>query len=316
MARILVTGASGLLGANFVLTATEEHEVVAVCHRERIERPDLDVIQADLSHPGVAREVVASRRVQWVIHCAAATDVDACELDPAGAFRLNRDMARQVAEAARAEGAGLVHISTDAVFDGEAGPYREEDEARPVNVYGRSKLEGERAVLAAHPEALVVRTNIYGWNALPKRSLAEWFLERLEQGQRTPGFTDVWVTPILVSDLARLILSMIVGGLRGLYHVAGAECVSKYDFGRAVAQVFGLEPGLIYPARVGEAGLRAPRALRLCLNGSKVERDLDVRLPGVVQGLKLMRGERDQGRLAELKKMALTTVASGKGADR
>lgn len=305
--RILVTGASGLLGANLVLTAMAEHEVVAVCHRHPLAHPALDVIEADLSAPGVAREVIASRRPDWVVHCAAMTDVDACESDPAAADRLNRDMARAVAQAAWAEGAGLVHISTDAVFDGEAGPYREEDEARPANAYGRSKLEGETAVAAAHHRALVVRTNFFGWNAQPKHSLAEWFLDRLERGEITPGFVDVWVTPMLASDLAAVILRMMASGLRGLYHAAGAECVSKYDFGRAVADVFGLDAELVRPARVEAAGLAARRPKRLCLDGSKVERELGVRLPGVTEGLARMKAEREQGRLKELKGLALNT---------
>ncbi len=312
--RILVTGASGLLGANLVLAAIDRHAVAAVCHRHRMAHPSLDVIEADLSAAGVAAQVIARRRPEWVVHCAAMTDVDACEADPEAAYRLNRDMARQVAEAARAAGACLVHISTDAVFDGEAGPYREEDEARPVNVYGRSKLEGEAAVLAAHPRALVVRTNFFGWNAQPKRSLAEWFLDRLERGERAPGFEDVWVTPILASDLARLLLMMMDRGLEGIYHVGGGQCVSKFEFGQMVADVFGLDRALVWPARVGEAGLAARRPKRLCLDGSKAERALGVRLPSVREGLERMKAERERGELQGLKRLIPAwSSAAGEG---
>lgn len=304
MARILLTGASGLLGANLVLEASRRHEVVAVCYQHRIWREGVDVIQADLSHPGVAAEVIASRRPQWVVHCAAATDVDACEASPGMACRLNRDMAREVAEAARSVRARLVHISTDAVFDGKRGGYRESDAARPINAYGKSKLEGERAVAAAHPEALIVRTNFFGWNAQAKRSLAEWFLDRLERGEACPGFVDVWVSPILVSDVGELLLKMMTAGLRGVYHVAGGQCLSKYDFGRMVARVFGLDPDLVRPARVAEAGLGAPRPARLCLDGSKVERELAIRLPGVVEGIERMKRELERGIRSELKLMA------------
>jgi len=254
--------------------------------------------------------VIASRRPEWVVHCAALTDVDACEGDPEAAFRLNRDMARTVAEAAWDSGAGLVHISTDAVFDGEGGPYREEDEPKPVNVYGRSKLEGEQAAAAAHARALIVRTNFYGWNAQPKHSLAEWFLERLGRGEETPGFVDVRITPILASDLALLVLKVMETGLRGTYHVGGGECVSKYEFGRMVAEVFGFDPGLVRPASVGEARLRARRPKRLCLDGSKAEQALAVRLPGVREGLERMKEELDQGVREALTRLCCAETAA------
>ena len=265
MSRLLVTGASGLLGANLVLTAAGTHEVVAVCHRHPIRLDGVKTICADLSQPEVAGRLLEGEMPDWVVHCAAATDVDDCEEDPDWADRLNRAMAGEVAAGANAIHARLVHISTDAVFDGEIGNYSEEDTPRPINEYGRTKLAGESAVLEAHPGAAVARTNIFGWNVQPKRSLAEWFLAHLEAGQECNGYEDVWVTPILVNDLAEILLGMLASGVRGLHHVAGADCVSKYEFGLMLAEVFGLDGSLIRPISVDEAGLRARRPKRLCL---------------------------------------------------
>jgi dTDP-4-dehydrorhamnose reductase len=295
MAKLLITGASGLLGANLLLATATEHQVVAICHQHAIALEGVEVVVADLSQPGAAWEVIGACRPEWVVHCAAATSVDGCERDPASAYRLNRDMAGWVAGAARDCGARLVHVSTDAVFDGERGGYREEDAPRPVHVYGMSKLAGEQAVAAAHPEAAIVRTNLYGWNALPKLSLAEWFLERLEAGDRCPGFADVWFSPILVNDLAPLLLKMLEAGLRGIYHVGGGECLSKYQFGSKLAQVFGLDAGLIQPVEVGATGLQAKRPSRLCLDGSKIERALRVRLPAAADGLERFADLRREG---------------------
>lgn len=282
----MVTGASGLLGANLVLTAIDDgHEVVAVCHRLPITLEGVDVVCADLSQPGIAQHLTSVHAPEWVVHCAAATNVDNCEEDPEMAFRLNRDMAGWMAEGAWLIGARLIHISTDAVFDGERGNYREDDTPNPINIYARSKLAGEKAVAAAHPEAAIVRTNIYGWNAQPKLSMAEWFLEQFEQGKRCPGFSDVWVTPILVNDLASLLLQMLEVKLSGVYHVVGDECVSKYEFGVRLAKIFGLDPSLIEPVSVNDAGLRAPRAQRMCLKGEKVTNSLGAQLPDVNTGL-------------------------------
>ena len=304
MRRILITGASGLLGANLVLDAVGRYEVTPVSHQQRVEWPGVESLQADLAQAGAASELLGLVRPDWVIDCAAATDVDACEADPPMAFRLNRDMAGQVAMAARSVGARLAHISTDAVFDGERGGYVEGDQPNPINVYGQSKLEGERAVRAADPDALIVRTNIFGWTSQGKRSLAEWFVGHLEAGRGCRGFTDIFVSPILVNDLSEFLFRMLEAGLQGLYHVAGGDCVSKYQFGVTIARTFGLEAELIEPVRVETSELRAPRGRRLCLRGQRIERELGIRLPPAREGLARFKALREEGRPADLRQMA------------
>jgi len=295
MKKLLITGASGLLGANLVLEAVEECQVVAACHRHPIRAQEVTTVIADLSTPGEAERLIQEHAPQAVIHCAAATDLEACERDPDWAYRQNRDMARFVAEACQANGAALVHVSTDAVFDGENAPYSELDPARPLSVYGESKLAGERAVMEACERAAIVRCNFFGWNARPKASLAEWFLERLAAGKPTPGFTDVWVSPLLASHLARLLLRIAEAGESGLYHVPGADCVSKYHFGRRLARVFGLDPDLVQPASVEDAGLQARRAKRLCLRGERIAAALEVKLPSLEEGLRTFRRQGEDG---------------------
>jgi dTDP-4-dehydrorhamnose reductase len=283
--KLIVTGASGLLGGAIVLAARDRNAVIAVAHRHPLRSAGGVVSEAaDMSAEGVAMQLLARHRPDAVIHAAAATDVDGCERDPARATLLNETVARWVAIAAREAGARLIHISTEAVFDGTAGPYGEGDRPNPVNVYGASKLAGEGAVVEAHPEATIVRTTIYGWNAQPKRSLAEWFLSRFEQGQPAPGFEDAWMSPILVDDLADLLLLALEQDVSGVLHIAGRECVSKAAFGRELARTFGYDPSLVTPARVVDADLPAPRALRPCLRVDRAEALLGP-LPTVAAGI-------------------------------
>jgi dTDP-4-dehydrorhamnose reductase len=283
--KLLVTGASGLLGSAIVLAAREGHDVVAVANSHPLRQADgLASVAADLAAPGAAAELVARHRPDAIIHAAADTDVDGCERDPARATLLNETMARWVAGAARDTDARLIHISTEAVFDGAAGPYAEDDQPNPVNVYGASKLAGEQGVADAYPEATIVRTTIYGWNAQTKRSLAEWFVERLERGEEAPGFEDAWMTPILVDDLADRLLLALEQDVPGVLHVTGRECVSKAEFGRRLARAFGYDPSLVTPARVADAGLAAPRAARPCLRVDRAEEILG-RLPTVDEGI-------------------------------
>ena len=194
---ILVTGASGLLGANLVLTALDRGmPVMAVSNRVPFRHPDAESASLDVRDADAVRAVVARVRPDVVVHTAALTDVDACEGDPALAHAVNAHAPGVLARAAAEAGARLVHVSTDAVFDGQRGGYTEADPTSPVNVYARTKLDGERAVLAASPDHLVVRTTLFGWNAQPKKSLAEWVLGRLDAGERVPGFTDAVFAPL------------------------------------------------------------------------------------------------------------------------
>lgn len=284
-----------MLGANLVATARDRHEVVATCYENDIEFDGVQTLCGDLSVPGTAAQIMEQCRPQWVVHCAAATQVDACERDPDMADRLNCKMAASVAEAAWALDARLIHISTDAVFDGERGGYSEADEPNPISIYGRSKLDGEQAVVEAHPQATIVRTNFYGWNLLPKQSLAEWFLAHLEVEKPCQGFSDVWVSILLVNDLAGILLDLLEKDLPGLYHVGSSDCVSKYEFGISLARVFGLSTDLIKPISIDQLQLPARRAKRLCLRGEKVERVLSAKLPKIEAGLKRFRALREHG---------------------
>ncbi len=286
MTRVLVTGASGLLGANLVLGLMGRHEVTAVTHATRLVHPKLTSRQADLSAPGVARRLFLSVRPEAIIHCAAATNVDACERDPSTAFRLNTEMAEEVARAALESGARLVHISTDAVFDGRGGPYSEDDIPAPLNVYAESKLAGEVAVREAHPDALVLRTNFFGWNALPKMNLAEWFLEKLRVGRQAPGFADVFFSPLLVNDAVGLVEKLLPSVVSGILHLPGRDCLSKYEFGCLLAEAFGLDRKLVLRADSQRSGLAARRAPRTCLDGSKAASVLGESLPAIGESVR------------------------------
>jgi len=305
--RVLITGASGLLGANLTLEASNAGwGVVAICHQHPIQLDDVVVYCRDLAASDVPQALFRETRPDVVIHCAAATNVDACERDPELAYKLNRDMARAVAKAAKSVGAYLVHISTDAVFDGVKGNYSEEDQPRPINVYAESKLAGEQAVAKVHDGAAIVRTNLFGWNAQDKASLAEWFLHNFRRGKPFNGFVDVWFSPILVNQLARVLLRMSERRLAGVFHVAGHDCMTKYDFGCALGDAFELDTGLLQPVSVDDVNLSARRSKCLCLKVDKIEVELGEVMPCIKDGIQLMHSLHETGFKDELKRVLVT----------
>ena len=299
---IVVTGASGLLGASVLCRAREQgREIAGFCHRHILKIPGVSMFSPDLVDVTATRRLLASLRPTGIVHCAALTDVDWCEDHPEEAEGLNAKASGELAEIAAELDARFVYVSTDAVFDGNAGNYSEDDQPSPVNAYARSKLGGERQVSERNPQAVVARVNIYGWNAQDKLSLAEWVLNRLAGALSVPGFTDVYFTPMLATDLADVLLAIVDQGLTGIHHVGGSERISKYDFARLVAEAFGFEPDRVVPAGLSDAGLRARRPRDTSLNTAKISSALGRALPDAKSGICRFRVQRENGYAQSLK---------------
>jgi dTDP-4-dehydrorhamnose reductase len=283
--RILVTGASGLLGLNTALEASQQHEVFGSVNKNELKTTAFTVIQSDLTEPGALVNLIDRSQPEWVINCAALANLESCEANPALAKKLNSELPEKLAYHVAKGGARLVHVSTDAVFDGEQGNYTEEDKPNPLSLYARTKLSGENAVLAANPDAIVARVNLFGWSLSGKRSLAEWFVNNLSAGNNIKGFTDVYFCPLLVNHLAKLLLNMLELELYGLFHVVSSECSNKYDFGVRLAKLFGFEESLIEPASVTESGLRVARSPKLTLKTDKLTQEIGAPTPKLTEGL-------------------------------
>lgn len=284
--RLLVTGASGLLGLNLSLKAVEQgHTVTGMVHSRWMEKVPFDLQQIDLLNTSEAITAIERSQPDAIIHCAALADLNAAEKSPDLAYQINSNVSGTLAEAANRWGIPFVHISTDAVFDGQKGSYVETDPTHPLSVYAQSKLAGETAVQDAYPDALIARVVFYGWSLSGQRSLSEFFFNHLQAGQPVKGFTDTLFCPLYVEDLAGILLAMLSKSLTGLFHVVSPEHLSKYDFGRRLASQFSLDASLIEPVRMADLKRDAPRSLNLTLNPGKAQSALGSDLPRVDAGL-------------------------------
>ena len=283
--KLLITGASGLLGINLAMEAMREHEVVGV-DRGKLKSAPFQVIHADLLNRDTIESVLDSVQPDWLINCAALTGLEECEQHPVRAKILNTDVPTLLAVACAERGIRFVHISTDAVFDGEKKhAYTEEDPPNPPGVYSQTKLDGENATFSENPEAIVARVNFYGWSLSNRHSLGEFFVNNLSEGKNVSGFTDVIFCPMLVNVTARLLLAMLEKNLSGLYHMVGPQAMSKYQFGVEIARTFGLREDLISPKSVLSSELTAKRSHNLWLSTHKLSTDLGHEIPTFSTGL-------------------------------
>jgi dTDP-4-dehydrorhamnose reductase len=299
---VAITGAQGLLGANLVAAAADRGlGTLAIARREFYPWPRVRTAVCDLTHAGRTAEIIQKMHPRAIVHCAAITNVDWCESHRSEAWELHSVVSGRLAEQARRMGAQFVYVSTDSVFDGVHGDYREAYATNPLNAYAQSKLAGEERVLSAMPDALILRTNIYGWNLQPKLSLGEWMLSKLESGTRFQGFTDVWFCPMLVNDLSDVILDLLDMRVTGLYHVAASDACSKYDFARRIANTFSLEASVVEPALIADSSLTARRPKNTTVNVESITTALGRSLPKVDEGLQRFKALRDNGFVARLK---------------
>jgi dTDP-4-dehydrorhamnose reductase len=271
--RLLLTGASGQLGAYLLreglrrgvtITAWSGHRPADLfgCPLRPVDLTDADAVAAAF------REA----RPDAVIHAAAMAGVADCHRDPARAEDINRGGSARIAELAVQSRARVVHVSTDMVFDGERSDYREEDAVAPLSVYGRTKEEAERAVLA-HLRTVVVRVSLlFGPTLGERRTFFDEQMAALNAGRPLTLFHDEWRTPLSLLAAARGLLDVAQSDVAGLLHMGGPERLSRLDMGHRLAAFLGRDPvGIVSASRLSAPAVE-PRPRDLSLDSSRWQR--------------------------------------------
>lgn len=227
--KIVITGAAGLVGSHLALRLAREHQVTALKHA------DLDV-----ADEGAVRRRIAESLPELIVNCAVL-QVDECEQEPAKARAVNADGPRYLAAAASDVGAAIIHFSTQYAFAGEPigrPPYTIRDQPRPVNVYGKTKLDGENAVSQACARSYIVRTSwVYGKG---KSSFLCTVGDDLRAGKRVRVIDDIWSSTTYVEDLIDRTLEIYAQGRCGIYHLVNAGVCSYYEFALEAGRLRGI----------------------------------------------------------------------------
>ena len=283
--KLFIAGISGLLGLNLALEARDRFTVSGCYFRSPVVIEGVRTLELDVTRIQTAEEILSEIRPDIIVNTVALTNVDQCESDPGSAHKLNVETAQHLAAVANMLGARFVHISTDQLFDGASAWKTETDSPAPINTYGRTKHLAEGAVLEVCPNALIVRTNFFGWGTSIRTSFSDWILRGLEQQRELTMFSDVFFTPILVNQFIDVTVKLIDTNAKGVFHVAGAERLSKHAFAVQMAEVFGYSKGTILASSVQNFPYKARRPGEMSLSSKKVELCLGTQMPKVAEGL-------------------------------
>jgi dTDP-4-dehydrorhamnose reductase len=250
--RILITGANGLLGQKLVDLLSKENgiELIATARGEKRLPAEIDnfsYVSMDVTNKEEVHQTVFKHKPDVIIHTAAMTNVDHCEGDKEGCWKLNVDAVQNLIEVAELTNSFLVHLSTDFIFDGEAGPYDEEAKGNPVSFYGESKLKAEELIINSQIKWAIARTVlVYGIaHDMSRSNIILWVKDSLENKKNIQVVNDQWRTPTLAEDLAMGCYLIVKNAAQGIFNISGKDFLTPYDMAIKTADFFHLEKSFI-----------------------------------------------------------------------
>lgn len=298
---VLITGGSGLLALNWAMAIRDHHSVILGLHDREIWLNGVKALRIDLESVDCLGRTFETLQPQIVVHAAGFTNVEECEAKPDLAQHINVGLATNVAQVCAQRGLPLVHISTDHLFSGETSLVDETHPIAPKNVYGCTKAEAELRILEAYPQALVIRTNFYGWGPVYRPSFSDIIIKALRSGQELTLFKDVFYTPILAEMVARIAHDLINLKASGIFHVVGDERISKYEFGLKIAEKFNLDSTLINPGFSANQPSLIQRPYDMSLSNKKTSDLLGRKLGGVEEGVARLHQQEQNGHVQEFR---------------
>jgi dTDP-4-dehydrorhamnose reductase len=298
--RILITGVNGLLGQYLAAELADTDSVVLATGKgeKRFRMPvrhGFSYATLDITHGVDVDNLVSSFHPDIIIHGAALTAPDQCELDKVRCWDINVNATRFLISAAEKCGAFFIHVSTDFIFDGQNGPYHEEDLPGPVNYYGSSKWAAERAVISSSLDWAIVRTVLVYGNTFggTRNHLISWVIEKLGKGENIKVVNDQVRTPTYAADLAMGILLVADKKAKGIFHISGREQMTPYEMALATCEILKLDHTLMEKVDASSFTQPALRPSRTGFLIEKAEKELGFSPVSFREGLARMLAGKD-----------------------
>ncbi|MEC7415161.1 MAG: SDR family oxidoreductase [Bacteroidota bacterium] len=268
--KILFFGGSGLLALNWANKIYKSWEVILLKHKRNICFKHARIIEFEKISKSNIIEVINKVNPNLVVNCAAITAVEKCEEEKDNANLVNSVLPEIIANACKLMNIKFVHISTDHLFDGKNSFYHEDNPKSPLNIYGKTKDNAEEKNLLENPQALIVRTNFFGWGTSYRHSFSDWIIKSLRESSAIKLFSDVYFTPIHIEELVKIIHILIDKNKQGIFNVVSKERISKFEFGIKIANIFKYPLSLISPISVEDISLMAQRPKDMSLSTKKI----------------------------------------------
>jgi len=294
MKKIMVTGASGLLGSKILRMFKSDFEMVGGFNLHPFELSGVETVFMDITNPSQTIETIIRHSPDLVIHSAAYRDIDHCQQHPGAAWKVNVDGTRNVFNGCNEVNAKMVLISTDMVFSHRPeGMYRITSELNPMNYYGKTKVEAEKLTMSNDRNAVARVSLLYGWHTLKLRSdFVRWVVESVKNEKSVTLFQDQFRNVTFIDHVAEALIEIFKKSKNGIFHIAGNECIDRFEFGKKICKVFELNEQYIKPINSDDSEWVAERPKRCCMDISKTVSELDVEINDIETNLNIMKTQR------------------------
>lgn len=282
--KYFITGGSGLLGRRIATVADDEDEIILSYNSNSIKNG----IKCDITNKQDVDKVISKQKPDVIIHAAAMTNVDLCEDRIDDAYNINANATGYLAEAAENNNSKIIYVSTDFVFDGLEGKYKETDKVNPLGIYAKSKYEGEVQLQKYSTDWAIARVSVlYGWHE--RLNFTSWIVNELRNKNEINIVTDQINSPTYADNAAEAMFKLAQEDKNGIYHTAGNDYISRFDFTKKVAEVFNLDEDLINPTTSDNFVQKAPRPKDSSLNVNKIKKDVNFEMETCYESLERMK---------------------------
>lgn len=282
--KLLVLGGSGLIGKELVRQAARSYEVTSTYNNRNLKLPNVSTIKFcfpdDFEN---IKKFIIEEKPDVVINLIAHTNLDYCELNKKNAYELNVILTEKISNICNEINSRFIHISSDYVFDGKDGNYKESDETNPINYYGYTKKMSEIIALK-NSNTVILRTSLV-YDSKLESNFLKFIFEKLSRQEKIMGYSDILTTPILLDELIESILAIIPSNNCGIFHISGETCISRFEFAKMVAKIFGFNENFIIPVSFNSVEHKVPRPYNSCLKNDKIKEIFGIKFSTLQNGI-------------------------------
>lgn len=293
MKRIIITGVNGLLGQKCLTEFKSGFQIIGVDIQDKPFSDDkFSYFKVDITNREATKDIILNEQPDYIINTAAYTNVNKAEFEKELCWKVNVEGVQNLAYSAQKTKSKIIHISTDYVFDGKNGPYKETDSPSPLGYYGKSKLAGENVLIQSDIDYAILRTMVlYGAGINIRPNFVTWLINNLKNKKKVTIVTDQYGNPTLANDLARMIKKVIEKKKWDIFHASGSELLDRYSFAMKIAAFFNFDSNLIQPVTTAELNQNAPRPLNSGFILGKINHELNFKPLNINESLKILKSQ-------------------------
>jgi dTDP-4-dehydrorhamnose reductase len=288
MLTVFITGGSGYVGRNLIRRISPFAKLYTTFHTHVVEEgQSVESVKLDITNSEEVQKVITHISPDIIIHAAAIANLKLCREDQKNSFEVNVKGTYNVAQAAEKTGARMIYISSDLVFDGSKGYYKEEDIPEPICFYGKTKYEGEKIVASGNTNYCIARSAlIYGYGVGLFHPFSEVVIDKLSHGRSVELYKDEYRSPIYIKNFCDIIFEISLNNrIHGLYNICGTQRLSRFDFGLKIAELFGFNKRLLIPVLIGNSTLNEVRPKDCSMYNSKLNAAIKTGIQTIEEGL-------------------------------